>query len=70
MMIVDFEKIRSDVLAELENEFPPEEQRTGAEKLAHAYDPQIVLVCCKVLMKYHEALGLNVQQQPQPTDEH
>ena len=53
-MIVDFEKIRSDVLAELENEFPPEEQRTGAEKLAHAYDPQIVLVCCKVLMKYHE----------------
>ena len=69
-MNIDFERIRSDVLTELENELPPEEQRTGAEKFAHTYDSQIVFVCCKVLMKYHEALGLNVQQQPQPPDEH
>ena len=69
-MIVDFEKIRNDVLTELESELPPKEQQTEMFQFAHTYDAQIVFVCCKVLMKYHEALGLNEQQQPPPPDEH
>ena len=52
--MTDFEKLRRELLEDLKSHYPPENEQTGANKFALAFDPRIVFICCEALKKYEE----------------